>query len=66
MKYSIGNIVKNILKHCMMIGINYSSHSNHFVMYINVKSLCGTLEINIILYVNDISIKNEIKNWGLL
>ena len=31
---------------------NWSHSGDHFMMYKNIKSLCCTLETNIILYVN--------------
>lgn len=40
---------------------NYTYCGDNFVMDINVKSLCGTLETNTILYVNYSSIKTTNK-----
>ena len=39
---------------------------DHFIMYVNVKSLCNTPETNIILYINYISIKNKVHKILLL
>lgn len=36
---------------------DYPSRGEHFIKYIIVKSLCYTLETNVILYVNYISMK---------
>ena len=41
----------------------YSTHpGKHFIVYENVKYLCSTPEINIIFYINSISIKKKY-NW---
>ena len=56
--YSIRNIVNNIMITLVTDGY-YACHGDHFVTYINVKSLCSTPENNIILYVKDMSIKKK-------
>ena len=38
----------------------YIYWSDHFVMYINVQSLCSTLETTFVLYINYISTKEAI------
>ena len=43
---------------------NQIYHGDHFIMYINVKSLCYVPETNIILYVNHTSIKQRQKQKG--
>lgn len=44
--------------------VNYTYQSEHFIMYIIIESLCYTPETNIILYVNNTSIKNKnLKNF---
>ena len=49
-------MVNNIV---ITLGIDgyWTYHGNHFITYANVKSLCHTLETNIILYINHIFLK---------
>ena len=42
----------------MMMNISQTYHSDHFVIYTNIKSLYSTPETNIMLYVNYTSMKN--------
>ena len=42
---------------CMVMGINQTYCGYHFTIYTNLRSLFRTLETNIMLYVNFISIK---------
>ena len=55
--YSIRDIVNNTI--IILYGdrwlLTYLGDS--FMMYLNIESLCGTLETNIILYINYTSIK---------
>lgn len=44
----------------MMTDGNQIYGGDNFVMYKNIKSLCCTLEINIILYISYTSIKKEL------
>ena len=39
--------------------VNQTYRGDHFTMYTNIESLCFTLEINIMLYVNYTSIEKE-------
>lgn len=39
----------------MVIDVNWTYCSNHFITYINMESLCGTPETNRMLYVNYVS-----------
>ena len=59
-KYSIGNIVSNTEYLCMVTDGNYTYQGEHFIIYINVKSLCCTPETNIILYANCTKIEKKI------
>ena len=45
----------------MVTNGNSAYHSEHFIVSVNFKSVCYTLETNIILYVNCTSIKKKLK-----
>ena len=45
--------------------VHYTYCGDHFATYTNLESLYGTLEINVMLYVNYISIK-KIRNTFLV
>ena len=59
--YSIRNMVNNIVITLYATHGSWTYHSDHFIMYANVTSLCSTHETNITLYVNYISINQSIK-----
>ena len=48
----MGNIINNIVLTLYMTDGNWTYCDDHFAMYTNVKSICCTLETNIIVYVN--------------
>ena len=58
--YSLENRVNNMQQLCVVTDGSQICRADHFVMSINVESLCCTPETNIILYVNYTS--NEKKN----
>ena len=58
----MGNIGSDIVITLYGDRSNYTYPGDHFIMYINVESLCYTPETNITPYVSNISIKKVSPN----
>ena len=48
----------------MVTDVNQTYGDDHFAIYTNIKPLCCTPNINIMLYVNYAAIKNKTTVWA--
>ena len=57
---------KKVMLVCLMTDVNWT-YCDDFTMFTNIKSLCWTSEVNIMLYVKytSIKIRNKFQGWGV-